>query len=164
MSLERIGYEGLNELLVLSLFSNAPPTFIDKVLNRGAILQEGFITALIIGNRLALSTAIKEHLNLNFIDRLGNTTVEHAIKRDSFEMFQFLIENGVNIHTPSSGLDALDVTLQRFNLQGNSSTYLDTLMRAGFRITPSHREIVRIIQVSDPEAYAYIGNLYPQLL
>jgi hypothetical protein len=164
LSLERIGYEGLNELLVLSLFSNAPPTFIDKVLNRGAILQEGFITALIIGNRLALSTAIKEHLNLNFIDRLGNTTVEHAIKRDSFEMFQFLIENGVNIHTPSSGLDALDVTLQRFNLQGNSSTYLDTLMRAGFRITPSHREIVRIIQVSDPEAYAYIGNLYPQLL
>jgi hypothetical protein len=48
-------------------------------------------------------------------------------------LFQFLIENGANIHTPQSGLDALDVTLQWFDLQGNSTTYLSTLINSGLR-------------------------------
>jgi hypothetical protein len=164
LSLEQLGYRGLDDLLFLSFSYNAPPVFIDRVLDRGAKLAEGFIVGLAVGNQIKLARAIRSHLNINFVDKLGTTTIEHAIRFNSFEMFQFLIENGANIHTPSSGLDALDVALQWFDLQGNSTTYLSTLISSGFKVTSSHREIVQIIQASDPEAYAYISRLYPQLL
>lgn len=156
--------EALSILLSIALNTNASKDIIIQFMEEGASLQENAISILIARDDATLANALLPYgLNINYIDLLHYTPVINSVRLKAPNMLAFLIKNGSIINTNWSGFDALDFALQQFDIKVTKGYYVDTLLKSGANIEPSHKQWVEGKQSLDFDSYIYLISHYPEL-
>lgn len=186
--MERLGYGYLINAYLKE--SNPDPQFVRQLLDNGAILNFTDIEdALRRNNLAALKNFNSFGLDLNTTNVLGQNALDIAIsRRASLETIDFLLQNGTSAKSATMGLDALDRALQsmesfqsqysdpnevaKLNQRFKSDVFtkiaeypvvVDRLIRAGAPIEHSHIDQIMILKATNPDAYAKLLEIIPNL-
>jgi hypothetical protein len=153
-----------NTLLIIAINTDADFYVIKKFIDDGATLLPKMISILIKNNNKKLAYNLLDYgLNINYIDLLGYSTIAQSVKYNSFSMLKFLIDNGAEINSYSSGYDALDLALIKLLTYSKDYSYVDILILNGINIKKSHKQLAEKLRKEDFESYIELINRYPSL-
>ena len=79
-------------------------------------------------------------------------------------MFNFFLNNGVNVNPNTLGVDPLDMAMLQL-LKHNDSTlyYIDKLTEYGASIDSSHKKLLLLLEQDNPTLYEQLTMLVPRL-
>jgi len=129
--------------------------------------------------RLAATLQDVYAMNVHYVDEDGRNAFYHIseqfydlqgparVRREVWEMAQFLAEQGVTVKSSARGLDPLDIVLLKVIEMPMTVTaagdFVRLLIDQGAPIDPSHRELMQWLAQLSPEGYAELVETAPEL-
>lgn len=151
-------------LFGLGLLHSAPWVLFESLINKGAMVPDSAILMLTITDNIALAELLfRFGLNLNYRDEFGYSAVANSVLNRAPNILRFLINQGVSVNEPTQGFDALDFALRDFSVKKKNAVYVEMLIKAGAKITTSHKQWVEDKFHTDLESYSYLVSYYPEL-
>lgn len=170
---------------------NPDLNYVQTLMAKGAVLDYTDIEQAVRRQNLdALKNLRSLGQNLNYIDGEGGTALTRAVSYyKDMSIINYLLENGVYTKPNTLGMDPLDIALskmdgyqkryddpsviqeieRKFSAKTSYSHWalppviVESLIRAGAPIELSHIEKIEMLKVTNPDAYAKLEELIPNL-
>jgi hypothetical protein len=153
--------EALYFLLKGAIISSQPTKILLDLIEKGAEIDKHMLMALGYSQQIdVLKTLVEDGLSIDKYaeDNIGLLYI--AAYNKSKQTFDFALQAGANIELPTTGLDALDKSLENIQRYDSSFHFAEQLLSKGKIIDESHRQALRELMITHPIKTEELVNKY----